>query len=49
MNILQDLEERLTKQTRLCLPTQWDSVNDLMDGGWPGGELGVIVTRFRYW
>ena len=38
------LEERLTKQTRLCLPTQWDSVNDLMDGGLAGGELGVIVA-----
>jgi len=38
------LEERLTKQTRECLPTQWDSVNDLMDGGLAGGELGVIVA-----
>ena len=38
------LEERLSKQTRVCLPTQWDSVNDLMDGGLAGGELGVIVA-----
>ena len=38
------LEERLSKQTRICLPTQWDSVNDLMDGGLAGGELGVIVA-----
>ena len=38
------LEERLSKQTRICLPTQWDSVNDLMDGGVAGGELGVIVA-----
>ena len=38
------LEERLTKQTRLTLPTGWDSVNDLMDGGLAGGELGVIVA-----
>ena len=26
-------EERMTKQTRNTMPTQWDSVNDLMDGG----------------
>ena len=38
------LEERLSKQTRVTLPTQWDSVNDLMDGGLAGGELGVIVA-----
>jgi replicative DNA helicase len=38
------LEERLTKQTRVCLPTGWDSVNDLMDGGLAGGELGVVVA-----
>ena len=38
------LEERLSKQTRVCLPTQWDSVNSLMDGGLAGGELGVIVA-----
>ena len=37
-------EERMTQQSRKCLPTQWDSVNDLMDGGLAGGELGVIVA-----
>ena len=38
------LEERLTKQSRECLPTKWDSINELMDGGLAGGELGVIVA-----
>ena len=38
------LEERLTKQTRETLPTGWDSVNELMDGGLAGGELGVVVA-----
>ena len=38
------LEERLTQQSRSTLPTQWDSVNELMDGGLAGGELGVIVA-----
>lgn len=38
------LEERLTQQSRNCIPTKWDSVNELMDGGLAGGELGVIVA-----
>ena len=37
-------EERMSEQSRKCLPTQWDSVNDLMEGGLAGGELGVIVA-----
>ena len=37
-------EERMTKQARDTQPTPWDSVNDLMDGGLAGGELGVIVA-----
>ena len=37
-------EERMTQQTRNTMPTQWDSVNDLMDGGLAGGELGVVVA-----
>tara|TARA_B100002019_G_scaffold163943_1_gene141476 strand:- start:330 stop:1691 length:1362 start_codon:yes stop_codon:yes gene_type:complete len=37
-------EERMTQQTRKTMPTQWDSVNDLMDGGLAGGELGVVVA-----
>ena len=38
------LEERLSQQSRNCIPTKWDSVNELMDGGLAGGELGVIVA-----
>lgn len=38
------LEERLSQQSRSCIPTKWDSVNELMDGGLAGGELGVIVA-----
>ena len=37
-------EERMTEQARDTLPTKWDSVNELMDGGLAGGELGVIVA-----
>ena len=37
-------EERMSQQSRVTQPTQWDSVNDLMDGGLAGGELGVIVA-----
>jgi len=41
---LTSFEERMTKQARDTQPTGWDSVNDLMDGGLAGGELGVIVA-----
>jgi len=37
-------EERMNQQARKTVPTKWDSVNDLMDGGLAGGELGVIVA-----
>ncbi len=37
-------EERMTQQARQTQPTQWDRVNDLMDGGLAGGELGVVVA-----
>ncbi len=38
------LEERLTQQSRKTIPTKWDSINEVMDGGLAGGELGVIVA-----
>ena len=41
---LTGLEERLSEQSRITVPTKWDSVNDLMDGGLGAGELGVIVA-----
>ena len=37
-------EERMTEQSRKTLPTKWDSINELMDGGLAGGELGVVVA-----
>ena len=37
-------DERMNQQARETLPTGWDSVNDLMDGGLAGGELGVVVA-----
>ncbi len=37
-------EERMNQQARNTVATKWDSVNDLMDGGLAGGELGVVVA-----
>ena len=37
-------DERITQQSRNCVPTKWDSINEIMDGGLAGGELGVIVA-----
>ena len=37
-------EERMSSSTRNTVATKWDSVNELMDGGLAGGELGVIVA-----
>ena len=41
---LTGFEERMSQQSRNTVPTKWDSVNELMDGGLAGGELGVIVA-----
>ena len=41
---LTGFEERMTNQARDTLPTKWDSINELMDGGLGGGELGVVVA-----
>ena len=38
------IEERLTKSTRDTVKTGWDPIDELMDGGLGGGELGVIVA-----
>ena len=34
----------MTNQARDIVPTKWDSINDLMEGGLGKGELGVIVA-----
>ena len=41
---LTGFEERMSQQARQTIPTKWDSVNELMDGGLGGGELGVVVA-----
>ena len=38
------LEDRLTESVRATLPTPWDAVTNVMDGGLAGGELGVLVA-----
>ena len=38
------LPDRLTDSVRNTLPTPWDAVTTVMDGGLGGGELGVLVA-----
>ena len=38
------LNDRLTESVRETLPTPWDSITNVMDGGLAGGELGVLVA-----
>jgi replicative DNA helicase len=38
------LEERLTDSVRTTVPTGWDIIDEVMDGGLGAGELGVIVA-----
>ena len=38
------LPDRLTDSVRNTLPTPWDAVTSVMDGGLGGGELGVLVA-----
>jgi|TARA_B100002019_G_scaffold13753_1_gene11026 replicative DNA helicase len=37
-------EERLETSARKTTPTPWPVINDIMDGGLGGGELGVMVA-----
>jgi len=39
-----NIEERYTEAVRNVLPTPWDVVNDITDGGIGKGELGVMVA-----
>ena len=41
---LTSLEERLTESVRTTIPTGWDIIDEVMDGGLGAGELGVIVA-----
>ncbi len=38
------IEDRFSETTRKTVPTGWDVVDDLMDGGLGPGELGVFVA-----
>ena len=39
-----DIDLRFEESARKCVPTSWDSVNELMAGGLAAGELGVVVA-----
>ena len=41
---IKGLEERMTKTTRKTVPTGWDIIDEVMDGGLASGELGVLVA-----
>lgn len=41
---LLDFEERTTDINRNTVPTGWDCISELMDGGLGPGELGVVVA-----
>ena len=38
------IEERLSKSTRDTISTGWNVLDEIMDGGLAGGELGVMVA-----
>lgn len=44
MDYVLDFDERTDEINRSTVPTDWDTINDLMDGGLGPGELGVIVA-----
>ena len=41
---IEGIEERLTKSARDIIPTGWDPIDEVMDGGLGKGELGVVVA-----
>jgi hypothetical protein len=41
---LLDYENRIEDINRSTTPTDWDAINEIMDGGLGPGELGVIVA-----
>ncbi|MBW3544824.1 MAG: AAA family ATPase [Bacteroidetes bacterium] len=40
----EDLETRVSKVTRNVVPTRWDCINEITDGGLGAGELGCIIA-----
>jgi len=41
---LKDFDERAKDEDRIVIPTGWDSIDVLMNGGLGPGELGVVVA-----
>ena len=37
-----DIESRFREDSRITIPTPWEKVNDLLQGGLGGGDLGLI-------
>ena len=44
MDYIEDYESRTEELNRTTVPTRWQPINDLMDGGLGPGELGVVVA-----
>ena len=44
MDYILDFDERANDLQRKTVPTKWEPINDLMDGGLGPGELGVVVA-----
>ena len=44
MDYIEDFDARTEDLQRTTVPTKWDPINDLMDGGLGPGELGVVVA-----
>lgn len=40
---VKDFDHRMSDMARITIPTNWELIDDLMDGGLGAGELGVIV------
>ena len=44
MDYIDDFDSRTEDLKRTTVPTKWEPINDLMDGGLGPGELGVVVA-----
>jgi len=42
-NYLIDIRSRYEAAARVCVPTRWPIINEIMDGGLSRGELGIII------
>jgi len=41
---IEDIEARFVENARNTIPTPWDVINEIMDGGLGSGEMGVFVA-----